>query len=60
MNTKLQRRTRSTESDTLVTVARTIGSALGTIAAKIHRLPKSAPRKRRSVSVRKPRMKRRR
>jgi len=73
MKSQSQRRAGSTESDTLVTVARTIGSALGTIAAKIHKLPKAAPRRRkrlkvrvrasrrvRTVSGRKPRSKRRR
>jgi hypothetical protein len=71
MKSQSQRRAGSTESDTLVTVARTIGSALGTIASKIHKSPKSAPRRRkplknraprrlRSVSARKARSKRRR
>jgi hypothetical protein len=52
MDTKSHRRTSSTENDTLVTVARSIGSALGTIASKINRAPKTVRRQRKASKSR--------
>jgi hypothetical protein len=52
VNTKSHGQSRSTEGDTLVRVARTIGSALGAIAAKINTLPKTARKRRKSLKSR--------
>jgi hypothetical protein len=71
MTTKSHARTGTTENDTLVRVARTIGSTLGTIAARINRTTKTTRRRRkplksrvakrvRAISAKKSRSKRRR
>jgi hypothetical protein len=52
MNTKSHRQTSTAEGDTLVRVARTIGSALGTIAGKINKGSKPARRRRKSLKTR--------
>jgi hypothetical protein len=52
MNTKSHGHTGSTEKDTLVRVARTIGSALGTIAGKINKAPKTVRRRRKALKTR--------
>ena len=52
MNTKSHRHSGSSDNDTLVAVARTIGSALGTIAAKINKAPKTVRRKRKALKSR--------
>jgi hypothetical protein len=52
MTTKSHGHTSSTENDTLVRVARTIGSALGTIAGKINRAPKTVRRRRKALKTR--------
>ena len=51
MNTKLQVHTTRTD-DALVNVARTIGSALGTIAAKISTTAKSTRRRKKPLKAR--------
>jgi len=52
MNTKSHSKTTTAEGDTLVRVAETIGSALGTISRKINRASKPARRRRKSVKTR--------
>ncbi len=52
MTTKSHVRTGSTENDTLVRVARTIGSTLGTIAATINRTTKTTRRRRKPMKSR--------
>jgi hypothetical protein len=52
MNTKSHGHKGSSENDTLVRVARTIGSALGTIAGKINKAPKTARRRRKALKTR--------
>jgi hypothetical protein len=52
MSTKSHAQTGGSEGDTLVRVARTIGSALGTIAAKINRTPKTGRRRRKPLRSR--------
>jgi hypothetical protein len=52
MKTKSHGHTGSTEKDTLVRVAETIGSALGTIAGKINKAPKTVRRRRKALKTR--------
>ena len=52
MKTKSHAHTASTEKDTLVRVAETIGSALGTIAGKINKAPKTVRRRRKALKTR--------
>ncbi len=52
MNTKSHGHTGSMEKDTLVRVAETIGSALGTIAGKISKVPKTVQRRRKALKTR--------
>ena len=46
MNTESRKKSSSADGDVLVTVARTIGSALGTVASKISPTTKSTRRRR--------------